>query len=57
MDSLLPQDVRPLFNILIEHCMEQHFIEVGRCHTLVTKRKVYFGLLEDISVFLLQPTI
>ena len=26
-------------------------------HTLVTKRKVYFGLLSDIAVFLLQPKI
>ena len=26
-------------------------------YTLVNKRKVYFGLLADIAVFLLQPNI
>ena len=26
-------------------------------YTLVTKRKVYFGVFEDVAVFILQPTI
>ena len=30
---------------------------IGMWYTLVNKRKVYFGLLADISVFLLQPNI
>ena len=29
----------------------------GSVYTLVTKRKVYFGLLADIAVFLLQPKL
>ena len=30
---------------------------VDQLFTLVNKRKVYFGLLADIAVFLLQPKI
>ena len=43
--------------VFINYVHQYYLYEHGNYYTLVNKRKVYFGLLADIGVFLLQPNI
>ena len=48
--------VQKIFKSMQDTCTDADS-SVFVAYTLVTKRKVYFGLLADIAVFILQPKI